>query len=115
MARAQRSARDILCYQRIHRQDLVLEKSSVFIHLPRQKEILGFLIRVIKIYSVLLAPFVPTLTAKINFTLGCSDRLEDGSMVFEGGIKSALLSCLEGSTELKEPIPLVKASTIVMI
>lgn len=63
--------------------------------------ILGFLMRVIKVYSALFSPFVPSLTAKVNYLFGCSQSInKEGPQIFDN-IHTSLFTCLVEAKVLK--------------
>lgn len=71
---------------------------------------MGFLVRMLRVYALLLEPFVPTIAARLNYLLGLHPvptvnypQLND--------LPLFILTCLDQSHGLKEPIPLVAEST----
>lgn len=64
--------------------------------------------RAIKVMSTMMAPFVPSLAAKVNFLLGCDTKLHSGSLNELKDMKNYILNCLKDVEELREPIPLIE-------
>lgn len=65
----------------------------------------------LRVYTLILEPFVPTLATRLNYLLGMHQapsvrypQLKD--------LQGFMLSCLEQSQGLKEPVPLVTESTL---
>jgi len=66
----------------------------------RKTIILAFLIRIIKVYSYLIEPFMPSLTAKIGYLLGCPTSSHEGMYLKLLDMKTAIVSSLNDSKGL---------------
>jgi methionyl-tRNA synthetase len=64
-----------------------LEEHQVTTYPFRKEIIIAFLVRVIKIYATMLAPFLPSLCAKVYFMLGCKTEALNGEYNRYGNLK----------------------------
>jgi hypothetical protein len=91
-------------------EGLILEIGEVRLLLCRKEVQLGFLVRMLRVYALLLEPFVPTIAARLNYLLGVQ-HVPPVTYPQLKHLQVFILICLESSHGLKEPIPLVAEST----
>ena len=68
----------------------------------------------LRVYTFVLEPFVPTLTTRLNYLLGMHHASPVGYSQLKD-LQAFMLSCLELSQGLKDPIPLVTESNLALI
>lgn len=87
--------------------------------LRRSKVIIGVACNLIRFVSLLLEPYIPSTSAKINFLLGCEVRTAREEKLiaylrhekFEG----ALLALVASSKGIREPVPLFRTCKSVIM
>lgn len=57
-----------------------------------------------------MEPFVPNLSAKLNYLLGCPNTSHQASFLAFYDLPTFLLTAIADSTGIRDPIPLVKES-----
>lgn len=62
----------------------------------------------LRVLSLLLEPFTPNLSAKMNYLLGCSNESHPSIYKDLNNINAFMLQSLSQSKGIKDPIPLIR-------